>query len=210
MSGIPATEQFWCEGLLGCPLHCKSHLAAFYNGSPDVTFGRELQMATMWEGYCAFDAICTVINSVKKKKKKSYYQCYIVLWCLIHEVWFWGLADYLHVRLPSWRPRFGLISGEKSKPEVGALLRDEKWKINNESSLTSPDCLCAGPGLDVHVPGCGLRPRGEELPMGTQRQGWVFLDCIPQSVQPLSMKRPGRAISWYCLFSKKNFCFLSG
>lgn len=69
MSGIPATEQFWCEGLLGCPLHCKSHLAAFYNGSPDVTFGRELQMATMWEGYCAFDAICTVINSVKKKKK---------------------------------------------------------------------------------------------------------------------------------------------
>lgn len=131
MSGIPATEQFWCEGLLGCPLHCKSHLAAFYNGSPDVTFGRELQMATMWEGYCAFDAICTVINSVKKKKK-SYYQCYIVLWCLIHEVWFWGLADYLHVRLPSWRPRFGLISGEKSKPEVGALLRDEKWIIINK------------------------------------------------------------------------------
>lgn len=68
MSGIPATEQFWCEGLLGCPLHCKSQLAAFYNGSPDVTFGRELQMATMWEGYCAFDAIYTVINSVFKKK----------------------------------------------------------------------------------------------------------------------------------------------
>lgn len=125
----PQVNSSDVDGLLGCPLRCKSQLAAFYNGSPGVTFSREPQMATMWEGHCAFDAICIVINSVLKKKKDLPYQWYIVLWCLVHKVWFWGLADYLHMRLPSWRARFGLISGEKSKPELGALLRDEKWII---------------------------------------------------------------------------------
>ena len=60
----PQVNSSDVEGLLGCPLRCKSQLAAFYNGSPDVTFSREPQMATMWEGHCAFDAICIVINSV--------------------------------------------------------------------------------------------------------------------------------------------------
>lgn len=63
-------NSFHLEGLLGwelgCPLNYKSQPAAFYNGSPDITFSRESQMATMWEGYCAFDAICIVITPVKK------------------------------------------------------------------------------------------------------------------------------------------------
>lgn len=63
-------NSFHLEGLLGwefgCPLNYKSQPAAFCNRNPYITFSRESQMATMWEGYCAFDAICIVITPVKK------------------------------------------------------------------------------------------------------------------------------------------------
>lgn len=79
---------FHLEGLLGCPLNYKSQPAAFYK-SPDITSGREPQMATMWEGCCAFYAVCPVITP----RTNVLYPISDTSFSDISSIaWFWGLC----------------------------------------------------------------------------------------------------------------------
>lgn len=54
-------------------------------------------MAIMWEGYCAFAAVCPVIALISDV---SYPTSDTSFSDVSSIVWFWGLADYLHVRFP--------------------------------------------------------------------------------------------------------------
>jgi len=125
-------------------------------------------MATMREGYCAFDAICIVIAPPKKVSypindttssdvssiKSGSGACRL----FTHEI---SIAEC---------PRFRLISGVKLLPPVGALVRDKKASLtgalrpvgaftglafdclSNESLLASLESpACSGPGIGVHI-----------------------------------------------------------
>lgn len=96
------------------------------------------------------------------------YKWYIILWCLIHCLVL-GPCRLFACEVSTGDPRYRLMSGEKSLPAMGALVRGKKshltaavspvnaalWTfsyLTKEPSLDSLELpVCSGPVIGVHV-----------------------------------------------------------